>query len=214
MMINNYANIIDELKSIFKDDYTGHDIHHTLRVYKLSEYIANKENIPFSEKIQYSALFHDVDDWKLFDNNNYKNLKYLCSKFNIDKKLENWLLENIDKISYKGSFDKINLPIEIQIVQDADRLDAIGAIGIARAFTYGGYNKRILYDPDIPPQTFENFQSYKNSNSTTINHFYEKLLKIKDNLNTDTAKKLAIEKHNFMEQFLILFNNEWFLNFS
>lgn len=210
----NIQPIIDELKKIFQDDYTGHDIHHTLRVYNLSKYIASNENIDFTEKIEYSALFHDVDDWKLFDHENYKNLNYLCKKFNISKDIQIWLVENIGKISFKGNFNSKNLPIEIQIVQDADRLDAIGAIGIARALTYGGYHKRILFDPKCEPKNFNSFEEYKNNQSTTINHFYEKLLKIKDNLNTNTAKQIAEKRHNLMVQFLIEFKKEWFLEFN
>jgi uncharacterized protein len=209
----NLNNLIEDLQQIFSNDFSGHDIDHIFRVFKLSEFIAKKENIEFNIKIQLLALLHDVDDWKLehIKNKNVSNLEYLSNKYEIIKDNLKFLVDNIPLISFKGNTKKNKLPIEVQIVQDADRLDALGAIGIARAFSYGATKKRKMFDPNILPKEFKDFEDYKNNQSTTINHFYEKLLKLKDLMNTKTAKELAEKRHNYMLEYLGTFFDEWYI---
>lgn len=191
---------------------TGHDIHHALRVEKTALHIAKKEggNLLI---VSLAALLHDIADWK-FHNGNIKLSSKLAedwlSKSDLPKKVVRHVGEIILHISYKGSGVATPMKtLEGKIVQDADRLDAMGAIGIARAFAYGGAKSRPLYDPKEPPVQHKNFNAYKNSKSHTINHFYEKLLLLKDRMWTKTARKIAQKRHGFMENFLKEFYSEW-----
>ena len=128
----------------------------------------------------------------------------------MDAETINHVINIIENISFKGgNFEKKSSSIELEIVQDADRLDAIGAIGIARTFNYGGFKNRPLYNPAVPPNLQMNKEEYKNSEAPTINHFYEKLLLLKDKMNTETGKKMAQDRHHFMETFLSQFYAEW-----
>jgi uncharacterized protein len=203
----------DYIKQEFSGDSSGHDWWHIYRVWKnaitICEHDAERAD---SFIVQLAALLHDLDDWKFNDSGDETPLraKAWLDSFNLDPSITDAVCRIITHISYKGAgvANKMD-SLEGFIVQDADRLDAIGAIGIARTFAYGGYKNRPLYDPDSPPQLHTTFEQYKSSNSATINHFYEKLLLLKDMMNTATAKRIAEQRHEVMVQFLNQFMNEW-----
>lgn len=162
--------------------------------------------------VQMAALLHDLDDWKFNPDGDESpaRAKAWLEQCGVDEAVSKQVVEIIAHLSFKGAGveNKIDT-IEGMIVQDADRLDAIGAVGVGRAFAYGGYKGRPLYDPDSPPQAHRSFEQYKNSRSATINHFYEKLLLLKDRMNTPAAKRMAEERHDFMLKFLDQFMREW-----
>lgn len=191
---------------------SGHDWFHTERVWKLSKFIAATEECNLTV-VELSALLHDVADAKF--HNGDENLALVVArdfleKQNIEKGLVEQVLFIIQKISFKnrGEAPEV-LPIELKIVQDADRLDAMGAIGIARTFNFGGYKNNLMYHPDIQPNVAMTKEEYKQYNGTTINHFYEKLLLLKDLMNTQKGKELAERRHHLMEVFLEEFYREW-----
>ena len=199
------------IKKEFADDSSGHDWWHIYRVWKNAITLCDYEKAdPFI--VQLAALLHDLDDWKFNDSGDETPLraKAWLDSLSIDPATTDRVCRIITHISYHGAgvVNKMD-SLEGYIVQDADRLDAIGAIGIGRAFAYGGYKNRPLYDPDSPPQMHQTFEQYKNSKSATINHFYEKLLLLKDMMNTSTAKRVAQQRHEIMLQFLDQFMNEW-----
>ncbi|WP_300670952.1 HD domain-containing protein [Soonwooa sp.] len=190
----------------------GHDWFHIERVWKLSKKIAAKESND-SEIVELGALLHDIADPKFHNGDETVAPKvareFLESCNYPDDKIEQ-VIFIINNISFKNRNEAPeNLPIELKIVQDADRIDAIGAIGIARTFNFGGFKNNLMYDPNLPPQLGMSKEEYKKSNGTTINHFYEKLLLLKDLLNTDSAKEIAEERHQFMLAFLDQFYKEW-----
>lgn len=199
----------DYIRKLFANEGTGHDWWHIHRVRNTALKIAETEG-GNRFIIEISALLHDVDDWKI--NNDAKvsgTLNWLKS-IKMPKHETEKILEIIDQVSFKGAGVKNNaVSIEAKIVQDADRLDAIGAIGIARTFAYGGSKGRPIYRPEIKPEFHDSFESYKKTSAPTINHFYEKLLLIKNHLNTVTAIEMAKKRHIFMEQFLEQFFTEW-----
>jgi uncharacterized protein len=201
----------DYIKQEFSDDSSGHDWWHIYRVWQNAITICEHEKADLFI-VQLAALLHDLDDWKFNESGDETPLraKAWLDSLSIDRSITDAVCKIITHISYKGAnvANKMD-SLEGFIVQDADRLDAIGAIGIARAFAYGGYKNRPLYDPDSSPQLHQTFEEYKNSNSDTINHFYEKLLLLKDMLNTPTAKRIAEQRHAYMEQFLRQFMKEW-----
>lgn len=206
--------ILKETKTFVKDklykEGSGHDWFHIKRVYNLATYICEKEG-GNEFIIKMTALLHDIDDWKF--SNNSKTTENFLKSLNLDEESIHKIMNIITTMSYKGGVvDSSQNNIEGKIVQDADRLDAIGAIGIARAFTYGGSKNRSMYDPDVKPMDFQNLDEVKNLNNHTINHFYEKLLKLRDLINTDTAKQIAEERHRFMEIYLDEFYYEWNFN--
>jgi len=200
---------IQFVKDYFKAEGSGHDWWHIYRVRKMALKIAKMEGGDLF-LIEMSALLHDVDDWKLTDNNQGSRITPWLNQLKIPDR-ETSLIEKITKeVSFKGAgVETKPSSIEAKIVQDADRLDAIGAIGIARAFAYGGNKKRLIYDPNKTPELHNSFDEYKKGEGHTINHFYEKLLLLKDRLNTETAKKIATNRHEYMEQFLERFFEEW-----
>ena len=204
--------IQSEVKRTLQHAECGHDYSHAIRVMHNAEQIAESEGGDLVT-IQAAALLHDVSDEKFSNGNTVIGLKLtenILKKAKFKSAEIAKIIEIIQNISYKGGFNTSRVPsIECAIVQDADRLDAIGAIGIARAFHYGGYKNRELYNPEIEPQDFSNAEEYRNSNGTTINHFYEKLLKLKYLMNTPTAKEMAQPRHEFLEQFLEQFLKEW-----
>lgn len=190
----------------------GHDWFHIERVYKNALLIAKEETCNL-QIVQLSALLHDIADSKFHNGDETLGPK-IARKFlesqNVSEQDINHVINIIENISFKGgNFEKNFNSIELDIVQDADRLDAIGAIGIARTFNYGGFKNRTLYDPKIAPKLDMSAEEYKNSQAPTINHFYEKLLLLKDKMNTSTAKKIATQRHHFMENFLAQFYAEW-----
>lgn len=190
----------------------GHDWFHIERVYKNALLIA-KEEICNLQIVQLSALLHDIADSKFHNGDESigpKVAREFLESQNVDEDVIVHVINIIENISFKGgNFEKKFSSIELDIVQDADRLDAIGAIGIARAFNYGGFKNRALYDPKIAPNTNMSTEEYKSSQAPTINHFYEKLLLLKDKMNTETGKNIAKERHRFMESFLAQFYAEW-----
>lgn len=203
--------ILKETKSFVKNklykEGSGHDWFHVKRVYNLANYLCEKEGGD-EFIIKMTALLHDIDDWKFSDNSN--TTENFLKSLNIDEKSIHQIMDIISTMSYKGGVtDSTQNTLEGKIVQDADRLDAMGAIGIARAFTYGGSKHRLMYNPDIKPMNFQNLEQVKQTDNHTINHFYEKLLKLKDLINTDTAKQIAEERHRFMEIYLDEFYYEW-----
>ncbi len=205
---------LEKTKKFVKDklysEGSGHDWFHIQRVYNLASYLLEKEGGD-EFIIKMTALLHDIDDWKFSDNHN-TTLDFLRS-MEVDEDCINKIMNIIATMSYKGGVvDSTQNTLEGKIVQDADRLEAIGAIGIARTFTYGGNKNRLLYDPNIKPMDFKSLDEVKNAENHTINHFYEKLLKLKDLMNTDTAKQIANERHRFMEIFLDEFYYEWNFN--
>ena len=190
----------------------GHDWFHIERVYKNALLIA-KEEVCNLQVVQLSALLHDIADSKFHNGDETigpKIARQFLESAKVPDVIINHVVLIIENISFKGgNFDKKFHSAELDIVQDADRLDAIGAIGIARAFNYGGFKNRALYDPEIAPNTNMTIDEYKNSQAPTLNHFYEKLLLLKDKMNTSTGKKIAKERHRFMENFLAQFYAEW-----
>lgn len=190
----------------------GHDWFHIQRVYKNALLIANGETCDLTI-VKLGALLHDIADSKFHGGDETLGPKvareFLESEFISDTVIEH-VIQIINNISFKGGkTEKTFSSIELDIVQDADRLDAIGAIGIARAFNYGGFKNRLLYDPQIAPNMHLSKEEYKNSQAPTINHFYEKLLLLKDKMNTATGQQIAKERHRYMQGFLAQFYAEW-----
>lgn len=201
----------DYIKQEFSDDSSGHDWWHIYRVWRNAIAICEQENADLFI-VQLAALLHDLDDWKFNESGDETPLRARAwlDSCSVDPVTAQAVCRIIQRVSYKGAGVEDTMDsLEGFIVQDADRLDAIGAIGIARAFAYGGYRNRPLYDPDLPPRIHASFEEYKNSKSATINHFYEKLLLLKDRMNTQTAKRIAEERHNVMLNFLDQFMQEW-----
>ena len=163
--------------------------------------------------VKLGALLHDIADSKFHDGDETigpKTARAFLESENVFEETINHVINIIENISFKGgNFENKFSSKELEIVQDADRLDAIGAIGIARTFNYGGFKNRALYNPSIAPNLNMSKEEYKNSNSPTLNHFYEKLLLLKDKMNTTTGKKIALERHQYMENFLSQFYAEW-----
>jgi len=199
------------IKQEFGDDTSGHDWWHIYRVWKNATTICRHEKAD-TFVVELAALLHDLDDWKFNESKDETPLraKTWMEQCNVEPGVIEQVCEIITNISYKGANVENKMKsIEGFIVQDADRLDAIGAIGIGRAFAYGGYKNRPLYDPETPNQMHVSFEEYRNSKSATINHFYEKLLLLKDMMNTATAKRIAEQRHKIMLNFLDQFMNEW-----
>ena len=190
----------------------GHDWFHIERVYKNSLLIAQEEDCDLTV-VQLGALLHDIADSKFHNGDETvgpKTARLFLESENVDETVIQQVIHIIENISFKGgNFEKNFNSIELEIVQDADRLDALGAIGIARCFNYGGFKNRALYNPAIPPKLNMDKDEYKNSESPTLNHFYEKLLLLKDKMNTPTGKKIAEARHHYMEDFLLQFLAEW-----
>jgi uncharacterized protein len=203
---------ISFVKKTLENAEAGHDWFHIERVYKTALNINEKEKGNHLVVI-FAALLHDIADPK-FNNGDEELGPQIAETFlksiEIDPEIIDHVKSIIQNMSFKNSFDGEGFTSkEMQIVQDADRLDAIGAIGIARAFTYGGFKNRVLYNPAIKPEQHQTKESYKNTSAPTINHFYEKLLLLKDMMNTETGKIMATERHNFMLTYLDHFYKEW-----
>lgn len=208
--------IIEATKAFVKKEFVGaeggHDWFHTLRVYNNSLLIAKTENAN-ALVIALGALLHDIADSKFHNGDDTvgpKKAREFLFKLNVDSAIIEHVVAIIENISFSSNIGKKNTfnSIELQVVQDADRLDAIGAIGIARTFNYGGFKNRALYNPDIKPNLNMTKAEYKASTAPTINHFHEKLLLLKDTMNTKTAKKIAKQRHNYMVGFLDQFYGE------
>lgn len=191
----------------------GHDWFHIERVYRNALHIASFEKGVDLTVVKLIALLHDIADSKFHNGNETigpVKAKSVLGSIDFDQNTIEHVVKGIENISFKGgNFEPSFTSKELDIVQDADRLDAIGAIGIARAFNYGGYKNNTIYNPAIEPSFGMSKEKYKSHNGTTINHFYEKLLLLKDKMNTETGKKIAAERHQFMENFLAQFYAEW-----
>lgn len=200
------------VKDKLKDAEGGHDWFHIERVYKNSLLIAKEENCDLLV-VELGALLHDIADSKFHggdENVGPETARKFLAGNNVDPATMEHVIKIIQNISFKGgNFEKKFDSVELQIVQDADRLDALGAVGIARTFNYGGFKNRALYNPEILPNLNMSKAEYKNSTSPTLNHFYEKLLLLKDRMNTETGKRIAEQRHQFMEEFLSQFYAEW-----
>ncbi len=205
-------NTILFVKQKLENAEAGHDWFHIERVYKNALLIAQDEVCDI-QIVKLGALLHDIADSKFNDGDETVGPKVARAFLESQKASEEIIVDVvniIENISFKGgNFEKKFNSIELEIVQDADRLDAIGAIGIARTFNYGGFKNRQLYNPEIDPKLNMSKEEYKKSAAPTINHFYEKLLLLKDKMNTKTGKQLAQERHKFMELFLSQFYAEW-----
>lgn len=201
------------VKETLKGAEGGHDWFHIQRVFKNTLLIAKDEKVDVLV-VSLGALLHDIADAK-FNNGDETVGPKIASEFltslGARKKIVDHVVKIIENISYKSSLDpkKLFTSKELQVVQDADRLDAIGALGIARAFNYGGFRNRELYNPEIAPNLQMTKEEYKASKTPTINHFYEKLLLLKDKMNTESGKRLAKKRHQFMLEYLEQFYREW-----
>jgi uncharacterized protein len=201
------------VRTSLKDAEGGHDWFHILRVYHNALHISKGENVD-TLVVALGALLHDIADSKFHDGDDTigpKLAREFLFKHNVDSLVIEHVIKIIENISFNKSLEegeKFTSP-ELDVVQDADRLDAIGAIGIARCFNYGGFKNRALFDPSIKPNMTMTKEEYKKSTSPTINHFYEKLLLLSDKMNTKTGKRIAKQRHQFMEQYLDQFYAEW-----
>jgi uncharacterized protein len=213
MPLSNIEKTILFVKDTLKNAEAGHDWFHVERVWKNARLILQEEENADHEVVELAALLHDIADSKFHDGDEEIGpLKAETFLSTISVKQDTLIhVSNIIKyMSFKASLGSVDFHSkEMEIVQDADRLDAIGAIGIARAFHYGGFKNREIYNPAIKPVLEQTKEEYKNNKGPTINHFYEKLLLLKDKMNTQTAKKLAENRHRFMKLYLSQFFDEW-----
>jgi len=201
---------IEFAREQFRNDFSGHDYYHTERVYRLALQIARAEGAD-SFVVSLAALLHDVDDRKLSPETHAAKGKAVAfmGSHALPENMIQVVVDIIKRLSYAGDGADVPDTLEGKIVQDADRLDAIGAIGIARAFAYGGSHHRPMHNPDEAPRLSMTREEYAACQSTSINHFYEKLLRLKDSMNTTEGKLMAQKRHGFMEQFLTEFFAEW-----
>ncbi|MDO8642227.1 MAG: HD domain-containing protein [Candidatus Woesearchaeota archaeon] len=200
------------VKQKLEGEGTGHDWWHIVRVRNNAIKIAREEDADLFI-VELAALLHDIADWKFHGGDEEvgpKAAREWLTQLDVDEPIIAHVCDIIKHISFKGAGVATNMKTkEGMIVQDADRLDAMGAIGIARAFAYGGHKGRELHNPDIPPERHESFEQYKKSTGPTLNHFYEKLFLLKELMNTPTGKKMAEEHHAFMEEYVARFLDEW-----
>lgn len=211
-MKSTIENTVEFVKEKLEGAEAGHDWYHIERVWKLSKKIAETENCN-QDVVEFSALLHDIADPK-FHNGDETIAPKIAREFlegqQVPEDITEKVLFIIKNISFKNRGELPGeLPVELKIVQDADRIDAIGAIGIGRTFNFGGFKNNLMYDPEIQPSLNMSKDEYKKSNGTTINHFYEKLLLLKDLMNTQKGKELAQERHDYMLGFLDQFYKEW-----
>ncbi len=211
-----HQEIIEQTVKFVKETLTnaegGHDWWHIYRVWQLAKKIAATEKTNLMV-VELGALLHDIADAK-FNNGDEsigpKKAREFLQSISVEEELIMHVEKIIQHISFKGgNFKQAFTSTELAVIQDADRLDAMGAIGIARTFNYGGFKNRAIYNPNIQPNLSMSKEEYKNSAAPTINHFYEKLLLLKDRMNTTTGKAMAVHRHQFMEQFLEEFYKEW-----
>lgn len=203
---------VEFVKQTLQDDSSGHDWWHIERVWNNAKYIARKENADMLV-VELGALLHDIADWKFHGGTTEKGgqvARAWLKKAKVDSRITEAVVHIVKNVSYKGAGVSSQMKsLEGKVVQDADRLDAIGAIGIARCFTYGGYSKAPIYNPNEKPTMHETFEDYKKNQTSSITHFYEKLLLLKEKMNTKTGKKIAKKRHVFMEAYLNEFLAEW-----
>jgi uncharacterized protein len=202
----------DYMKERLSNESSGHDWWHVYRVWRMGRKIATSEGANLYV-VELACLLHDIADYKLHGGNEEIGPRLAgewLEKMQVEGDVISHVCEIIKEMSFKGAGVKTQMRTkEGMVVQDADRLDAIGAIGIARCFAFGGAKGNVIYDPSIPVKMDMSEEEYKKANYTQINHFYEKLMLLKDRMNTQTAKRMAEEKHQFMERFLGQFHREW-----
>lgn len=200
------------VKKELENAEAGHDWFHVERVYKNASQILQDEKAD-EQVVILGALLHDIADSKFHNGDEDigpEKARVFMDSIHINEDVKQHVVQIIRNISFKGgNFKREFSSKELDIVQDADRLDALGAIGIARAFHFGGYHNRVIFDPNIAPKMDMSKEEYKKHIGTTINHFDEKLLQLKDKMNTEKGKKIAAQRHDFMQQFLVQFYDEW-----
>ncbi len=213
--MNNYdliKVIAEEVKQKLEGEGSGHDWWHIYRVWKMAHQIGKEENADMFV-VELASLLHDIADWKFYggdDTIGPKVARQILSEHGVSEDVTNHVCEIIFTMAFKGAGVKSEVQtLEGKIVQDADRLDAIGAIGIARVFAYGGHKGRAIYNPEQKPVMHQTKEEYIKNEASSINHFYEKLLLLKDRMNTQTAKLLAEQRHRLMEEYLDRFFQEW-----
>ncbi len=203
----------DYAKKTLEGESSGHDWWHVYRVWKMAKYIGKKEKNVEMFVIEIAALLHDIADWKLHGGDEEigpKTARTWLETLDVEEKYIEHVYQIIKTVSFRGANVKSQMKTkEGMVVQDADKLDAIGAIGIARTFAYGGKMGQEIHNPNSKPTMHNSFEEYKNSKSPTINHFYEKLLLLKNRMNTKTARQIALRRHKYMEKFLKKFYKEW-----
>ncbi|OVE78486.1 phosphohydrolase [bacterium G20] len=201
------------IKEKFMNEYSGHDWWHMYRVWQLAKHIAKEEKGPDVLVVELAALLHDIADFKFYDGDleaGPKAARQWLRSLKVDDKTIAHVEDIIRNISFKGAGVKLNLKtLEGQIVHDADKLDAIGAIGLARVFAYSGVKGIPIFHPEIDPTLHTSFEEYKHNSSTSINHFHEKLLLLKDRMFTKTGKQMAAHRHKYLQDFLEEFHKEW-----
>ena len=213
---NTQQQVIDQTVAFVKErlpaDPTGHDWWHTYRVWKNAIHIGAEEQVDMYV-VQLAALLHDVADHKFHQGDDKLGAQVAAewlAGLGVEESVVAHVSEIIAEMSFKGAnVDSAICTTEGMVVQDADRLDALGAVGIARAFAYGGYKQRLLHDPDVPPVQHDSFEQYKATKGPTVNHFYEKLLLLKDRMNTAAGRRMAERRHAILEEFLREFLAEW-----
>ncbi len=212
----NKTELVERVSAIvqqrFSVESSGHDWWHMYRVWVLSKKIGAQEGADMTV-VELGALLHDIADFKFHDGDlsaGPKEAEKILRALNVSKDLINKVSHIVEHVSYKGAGEK-NLmeSLEGKVVQDADRIDALGAVGIARVFAYSGWSNRPIYEPSQEPVMHATFDEYKNSKGTAINHFYEKLLLLKDRMNTETGRMLADHRHKYMQKYLKEFYSEW-----
>ena len=208
--------IIEKIAGVIRQklegEGSGHDWWHIYRVWKMARHIGNEENADMFV-IELTALLHDIADWKFNDGDDTvgpRVAREILVTHGVPENITNHVCEIISTMAFKGAGVKTEMQtLEGKVVQDADRLDAVGAIGIARTFAYGGHKGRAMYNPEQKPVMHQTKEEYIQNEGPTINHFYEKLLLLKDRMNTQTAKRLAEGRHRFMEEYVDRFFKEW-----
>ena len=214
--MSDYSFILEKttefVRATLAEAEAGHDWWHIYRVWQNAQHIAQFEPVD-QRVVELGALLHDIADAKFHEGDEEigpHTAQQFLEQCSVDAEMNEHVINIVRHISFKGgNFEPGFHSPELAVVQDADRLDALGAIGIARAFHYGGFRNRPLYDPNVLPNLNMSKEEYKSSQAPTINHFYEKLLLLRDRMNTETGRQMAEERHRFMEQFLAQFNQEW-----
>lgn len=200
--------LLAAVKALFAGESSGHDAAHSIRVYRTAMRIAAQKPCD-REIVTLASLLHDADDVKLFRTENFANARRIMAECGVENARAERAIEAIRTVSFKGTDSVVPETIEGKIVQDADRLDAIGAIGVARAFAYGGAKGRAMYDPAVPPEMDMDEARYRSHEGTTVNHFYEKLFLLRERMNTAAAREIAARREAFMRAFLEEFYAEW-----
>ena len=201
---------LDFVKRLFREEYSGHDFFHTYRVFRMAQRLAAEEGADLLI-VQLAALLHDVDDRKLSPDtwHTHARAKTFLREQGVEEPRIQSIIQAIDEVSFRGTDSVVPSTPEGRCVQDADRLDAIGAIGIARCFAYRGSHHRPIHDPETLPSLHMDAAAYYKSESTSINHFYEKLLLLSDSMTTQSGRKIARQRHRYLQEFLEEFLAEW-----